>query len=265
MTKANTIVRTPAAPAMAVSKLGAARKSAFMAIAPNAFSEAQSRAASIANLQTAIGKSPSEATLAAAKVEWVIGRAAFRLPAVEYGKGMAGDTMAKLLFMRERVTDYAAPVKEGAKAKKLRAGQKGRRTAMQHRVIRNAEEAWSQVLAELGLNNAKTQGERNAAKNTAAPSMAGSGKGKAKEAALPAHAALVTPAKADTPTAFAGQIVHMLDTAVKYANKNAKVMPLEFTEIVQQLIGLHKSALKSDGVFHVRIAAANAVKADKSK
>ena len=263
MTKANTIARKPAAPAKAspISKLGATRKAAFMAIAPNAFSEAQSRATSIANLKVALGNGPNADTIAAARIEWIIGRATFRMPPVEFGRTASADTMAKLLFVRDRVENYAAPVKEGAKAKKLRAGQTGRRTAMQHRIIRNAEEAWSQVLAELGLNAAKTQSERNAAKKTAAPSMAGSGKGKAK-AATPSHASLVAAPKPLNRAEACQYVVTQAATLLAFANKNAKLLPTDFGTAINAF----KAAInKAANEQAVRDAAADAVKADKFK
>lgn len=128
----------------------AVRQQAYLRIAPLSFVEAQSRGESIANLRTALGAAPSEDELKAAQREWTIGRVASRLPAAEYPTGM--DSSAdKLEFVRKLVLYYIAPVAEGSKGRKLRKGELGRRSPVQHKAIRAADEAWSLVKAELGL------------------------------------------------------------------------------------------------------------------
>lgn len=199
------------------------REAAYMAIAPLAFVEDVSRSQSIANLRVALGLSPTDSERDAAKRQWVIGRVASRLPAGELpARDMA--SIDKLDFASKIVTSYAAPAKEGAKARKLRAGQTGRRTATQHRVIRNAEEAWSQVAAELALGNAKTQGERNAAKAKRAPQMAGS----SKSATPPTHSQLVKAAIPVDANEACAMMLQLATSALGYVNKHAKLLPTDY-------------------------------------
>lgn len=190
------------------------RNVSLLGVAPAAFIEGKSRADTLAVIRDALGNKPTDVQVNAVKAEYVIGRVAFRLflslPVVE---GIAK--------ARDIVLHFASPVKDGVAARKLRAGQKGRRTVEQHRAVRAAEEAWSQVKAEAcpAASNAATQKERNAKKATRAPSMAGSGKGKATP---PTHAELIKPlTAADTVQHVATQAASLL----AFANKNAKLLP----------------------------------------
>lgn len=229
-----TIARATVCNAMTIALTGkgkAARTNAFLQIAPLSFVEALSRTESIANLRIALGTAPSERDLATAKLEWTIGRIASRLPATELPKSMA-DSSAKLVYARELVETKAAPPKEGAKANKLRKGQTGRRTVGQQRVVRAADEAWSQVKAELGLGTAQTQKARNDAKATAkratrADPVRGADKGKA-----PSHSELVASTKAATADDAEAHIMAQLTSLAAYCKRNAKLVRAGMAAVV---------------------------------
>lgn len=218
---------------MTVKGKGAqARRDAFIAIAPHAYSEGMSRAQVVATIAAALGKSPTDGERAIAKSEYVIGRATARMPAYEMPKGIV-DAADKLAFVRELVELYAAPVKDGVTPRPLRKGMKGRRTVAQQRVIRAAEEAWSQVLAETGHGKAQTQGQRNAAKAKGrAPAMAGStarGKGSAP---TPTHAELVKPVTAKSAADCVDHVVTQLAQLLAFTNKHAKLMPAGLASVI---------------------------------
>lgn len=237
----------------------AQREQAYMKIAPLSFVENLSRVETITNLRVALGASPSETEQATARNEWIIGRVASRLPAGEFPNGTA-DSIDKLEHARDLVLFYAAPVKEGTKARKLRASQKGRRSAVQQRVVRAAEEAWSQVKAELGHGAAQTQKERNAKKATRAPAMAGStarGKG-----TTPEHSQLI---KAPAPLTEADAVQHIVTqgaSLLAFANKNAKLVP---TDIGTAVRAFKRAIDKAASEFQLAKDKAIAEKAAKSK
>lgn len=208
------------------------REAAYMQIAPLSFVEDQSRTQTIANLRVALGSNPSEVELKTAQREWMIGRAASRMPANEWPKDVA-DSMDKLEHARKLIMFYAAPPVEGKAARKLRAGQLGRRSPVQHKVIRAAEEAWSQIKAELGAGNAQTQAERNKAKRATNANPV-RGKGKAGTA-VPTHADLI---KAPAPV-DAGQACTYIETQaatlLAFVNKHAKLVPADYGTAIRML------------------------------
>lgn len=213
----NAIVKI-ANPIIALKGRGKAeRELAYVQIAPLAFRETLSRDETIAAIRKALGSKPSDAETLAARNEYVIGRAAARMPKAEWPKGSSDDS-AKLEHMRDLVLHYAPPAKPDVKARKLKAGQKGRRSAGQQRVIAAAWEAWSQIKAELGLGNAQTQAERNATKKRGTKAR------KSETAAKPAHSELVTPAKAVDADEAHAYVMHVASTLQLYADKNAKVI-----------------------------------------
>lgn len=240
----NTMTKIKAADAIIVlaGRGKAQREMAFMSIAPLSFTEAKCRTETIANLRIALGSSPTDNELRVATDQWIIGRVANRLPAGEFPKGTS-ETIDKLDFASDLVLFYAAPPKEGAKARKLRKGQKGRRSVVQHRVIRAAEEAWSQVKAELGLGNAKTQSERNTAKKARAPH-------RNNTSAPPTHNALVTPDKPMTADEAHQHIVTQMTALVAYTSKHAKLIETGFS---MPVIACHKAVVAADAERRVRI------------
>jgi hypothetical protein len=227
-------VRMSASPVIVLKGRGKAlRELAYMQIAPLSFIENISRVESIANLRSALGVKPGEAEIAAAQSEWIIGRVASRLPAGEFPAG-TNDDDAKLEFARKVVLHYAAPPKEGAAPRKLRAGQLGRRSATQHKVCMAAKEAWSQVNAELGHGTAKTQAERNASKatrSTNANAVRGDGKGATGKA--PTHGELVAAPKPTSEAEACQYVESISSTLLAFANKHAKKMPVDYGAAVQ--------------------------------
>ena len=207
-------------------KGAAARLAAYEAIAPKAYVDGMSRAELIGTINAALGMerergmAPTEEQLESAKREYVIGRAAQRLADGEYPKAnMAGGD--KLHFMRQLVTQYAAPTPDGKKAKALRSGQVGRRSIAQHKAIRAAEEAWSLIKAETGYGQAMTQSARNASKSDASKARGT----KAPGTATPNTTQLATPAKALTADEACQHVASQLATLQLFCNKNAKLIP----------------------------------------
>lgn len=237
-----------AAPIITIKGPGKAkREAAYAQIAPLSFVENLSRVETIANLKVALGASPSDDEVKAARTEWQIGRVASRLPASEFPKDCKSAD-AKIAFARDLVLHYAAPPKEGAKARKLRAGQKGRRNAMQQRVIRAADEAWSQIKAELGAGNAQTQAERNKAKAKRAPhNNAKASDAKPNVAELPA-------AKDMSPAIVVDHVAQQLAALRAFCDKNAKYVPNELNEVVAGLANLRDKANAAKAAFAERNA-----------
>ncbi len=234
----------------------AQREAAFIAIAPLSFVEDTSRSQSISNLRAALGASPSDNDRTVARREWIIGRVASRLPAGELPrKDMP--SIDKLEHARKLICDYASAPKDGVAPRKLRKGQLGRRSPMQERVVRNAQEAWSQVAAELALGNAKTQGERNKAKR--APQMAGSSKGKASP---PSHSVLVKPVTPVDALEARAALMHMASTALAYANKHAKLIPTDYAKAVR---AFKTAIIAADKATTASLAAADAKRAELEK
>lgn len=221
-----TIARAAASTIVALKGRGkASREQAYLKIAPLSFVENVSRVETIANMRVALGVSPGVDELKAAQVEYVIGRVAARLPASEFPRAVA-DSADKLEFARDIVTKYAAPAVEGKKARKLRAGQLGRRSPVQHKVTRAAEEAWSQVNAELGHGTAKTQAEKNKAKrSTNTNPVRGDDKSKV---AAPTHSELIKAPKPTDATEACRFVETQAATLLAFCNKHAKFLPTDY-------------------------------------
>lgn len=220
----------------------AARNEAYMSIAPLAFVETQSRDQTIANIKVALGAKPTDAEMLGARNEWVIGRIASRLADADFPAGTV-KSIDKLDHARVLLLQYAAPPKDGVKANKLRAGQIGRRSIAQHKAIRAAEEAWSQIKAELGAGTAQTQAQRNAAKAKRAPSMAGSGKG--IKATPPTHSELIKPDGIKTADDACAYLEGMASTLLMFINKHAKVIPSDYGTMVKSFKGNIDAAAKA--------------------
>lgn len=245
-----------ASPAPAFTGKGkAARAAAFANIAHLSFTEATSRAASIDNMRAVLGSAPSEAEVKACKARWIIGRVAFRLPASKVP--LVSTEAQRLARAEDLVLHYAAPAKEGSTPRKLRAGQKGRRSLPEQRIVRAAEEACSVFFAELGLTNAQTNAQRDAkaatkAKATRAPSMAGSGKGKATP---PVHAELVKPAAPLTQADYVQHMQTQLAALLAFDNKHAKLRPVTHGEFAERLAELRQIGNRAANAFAERQAA----------
>ncbi len=247
-------VQITAAPVITLKGRGKAKRElAYVQIAPLSFIENISRAESIANLAVALGASPTETEVKAAQTEWVIGRVASRLPAGEFPKGCEDDS-DRLDFARKLVTLYAAPPQPGKKARELRKGQLGRRSPIQQRVVRAADEGWSLVKAELGLGKARTITEKNAKqRSTTANPKRGDGKSDA-----PTHAQLVA---APAPVTSDDYVQHMqlqLKALCDYDAKHARKRPTTHGEFSEALAALRKLANAAASTYQARKDAANA-------
>jgi hypothetical protein len=265
MTTTNTLMRSAAATFSGKGK--SARTTALLQVAPLAFAEEEQRAAMVANLHVVLGKSPTDAQVAVAKRETIIGYVASRLPVSELPKGKTGPA-DRLEHARVIVCSMAAPPKEGRKANKLRAGQVGRRTAVQHRIVRNAEQRTSQLFAELGLSGAQTVREKakKAKKAQRAPSMAGSGKGKAggsplakaQANVLSDAAVLLKPAPQVTAADYVQHMQTQLAALCAFDAKHAKKRPTTHSAFAEQLLALKQTANKAANLFAERQAKAQA-------
>lgn len=261
MTTIATTTATFTAPVLSLDITGkgkTARVMAFCSISALSFIESQSRSDSIANLKVALGTAPSTDLLAMAQQEWTIGRVADRLPVSEYPKG--ADENTRLEFARKLVTLFIAPAAEGAKARKLPKGKTGRRTVVQHKVCRAADEAWSQVKAELGLGGAQTQTERKSAakakRSTNANPVRGDGKGDAKGATKPEHKELVQPTAPVTSDDYVQHMQTQLSSLMGYDQRNAKKRPTTHGEFAELLGKLRQVANAAANKYEERKAAA---------
>lgn len=212
---------------------GEARKSAFYGIAPNSYSEGISRAAGLANFRAALGTVPKgydvakpgstpahvkfRTLLDASKVEWLAGRACSRMPAGEFPKDCE-DAIAKIDHVRALILNYASPDAKSIK------GRAGKRSIVQHKVIRAAEQALSVFLAELNLSTATKQSETDKKKRST--------RAKAARGNAPSHSELVAgskPLTADDAHAFLDRQAIMLRD---YCSKNAKLICQDYGEAV---------------------------------
>lgn len=228
----------------------AAREMAFVAIAPYSFSEDQGRQQSINNLRVALGKAPTESEFRVAKQQWMIGRIAARLPAGEFPKG-TGDTMDKLEFASDLLLNYASPPKEGTKARKLRHGQKGRRSTIQQRIVRAAEEAWSMVNAELGIKIGGTAPTSTATPQKERDKRKPHRNGKSAKGKAPAHGELVTPPKDMTVDEKHAYVVTQMTNLLAFVNKSSKDIETSFS---MPVIACQKALVKADAERRVRLS-----------
>jgi hypothetical protein len=223
-------------------KLKVVRQAAFAGVASLAYAEGKSRADTITQLRLTLGAKPTENDVAACRIEYIVGRVAQRFADVDLPSPTL-DVAGRIAHARNVVTLYAAPVADGVKANKLRAGQLGRRTVSQHKIIRAAEEAWSQVKAELGIGAAKTQAVKNKAKR--APQMSKEGAKASTVGTGITHTELV---KADGPMdkATACQYLEsMAATMLAFCNKHAAVLPTDYGMSVKRFNGSMSTLAKA--------------------
>lgn len=242
---ANSRKNAPAAPFAFKGRNALVRNAALAGIASLAYVEGKSRADVITQLRITLGKSPTPAELAATALEYVVGRVAQKLgdnskPIVE-----------QLAFARQLVTQYAAPVKDGVRAKALRKGQLGRRTPEQHKAIRAAEGVWYLIAGELGFGASQTQAEKN--KRQAA--MKGStARGKASTVPTPTHGELVksTATPPNNADEACKMVMQLASSLLAYANKNAAVLPAAYGQSIKRFHGaiaqLEKDRPASDAI-----------------
>lgn len=237
-------------------KANEARKLAFGDIATVSFLEGKSRADTIDTIRKALGKNVTTQALEIAQREWVIGRVASRLAVTDLPNAKANNPVDRITFARELVMHYAMPAKDGAKSS-LR-GKKGYRTVSQHKVIRAAAEAWSQLKAEIApeQSNAKTQAQKNGAKAAAVKNgatMAGDGRGKAKSPAPTvtlSHPELVKAPSEMTPVEARAHVVTQAASLLSFANKYAGQLPTDFGKAIRAL----KAAIDKAEALAVSVA-----------
>lgn len=240
----------------------AKREAAYHTIAPLAFVETESRADTIAAIRNALGNNPDAQAIAIARQEYAIGRVASRLPLAETKLGkapMAKTEQSRLSVARLLVTSYAQPPAATAKAApKLRRGKIGYRSVTQHKVVRAAEEAWSQVKAELGLGTAQTQAERNAKKraphrNGKAGDQPATKKAKIAAAKLALDgldagtvASMVKPPKPETRADVVAYIEQQAATLLQFVNKHAGLVPASYGAPVKAFQSAIATAAKGE-------------------
>lgn len=223
-------------------KMAALRNTALQGLASLAFVEGKSRADVISQLRIALGKSPTPADVSGVALEYVVGRVAAKLPHKE------GETVAaSLAFARQIVTQYAAPAKDGVKAKALRKGQIGRRSPEQHKAVRAAEGQWYLVNAELGYGASQTQADKNKRQAAAAGST------KRGKATAPTHSELVAgPKLAANADESAAMVMQLASSLLAYANKNAATLPTEYGMSIKRFHGaiaaLAKARVPADAI-----------------
>lgn len=220
------------------------RTTALEGVATCAYVEGKSRADTISVLRIALGNKPSADEVAAVARQYVIGRTAQKLSA---DASMDGKTVADIIAHAARlVTSYAAPLKDGVKAKKLRAGQLGRRTVAEHKAIRASEEAWSQLKAEVlpALSTAQTQSERNAKKRSTNSNPV---RGAGKAGTSLTHSELVKPdGKPHDRKSATEYVGSMAATLLAFSNKHAKVMPTSYGTAIVAFKKAIELAAKAD-------------------
>lgn len=231
----------PTSPYQFKGKNATLRNTALAGLASLAYVEGKSRADVIAQLRIALGKSPTPADISGAALEYVVGRVALKLADSKLS------IVDQIAFARQIVTQYAAPAKDGVKAKALRKGQLGRRTPEQHKAVRAAEGVWYLVNAELGYGASQTQADKN--KRQAAQA----GTTKRGKAAAPTHSELVAgPKLAANADESAAMVMQLASSLLAYANKNAATLPTEYGMSIKRFHGaiaaLDKARVPADAI-----------------
>lgn len=218
-----TTIKPAATPAKAFQFKGRnamVRNAALAGVASLAYAESQSRSEMITQMRLALGKAPSADEVSAVRLQYVVGRAAQRMGPADYPrKDMP--VADRIAFALELVTHYAAPVKDGTKARGIGA-KKGRRTPSQDTTIRNAEKSWSLVAGELGVGQAQTQDAKNA-KQSRAPAM----KGATRRGNAPTHSELVKAPTIKTAKDVDAHIMAQALALLQFCKKHAGLARVE--------------------------------------
>lgn len=141
--------------------------------------------------------------------------------------------------------------------------------------MRNAEKAWSQLAGDVGIGAAQGQAAKNdkakraphhnqpanPAKPNASPTNAAQ-QAPAKGAAKPTHGELVQPSKPVTADDATGYLSAAAASLASYANKYAKVLPVDFGQAV---LAFKSAIAKAEGAYQERKAIADAADAEKSE
>lgn len=224
----------------------AQRETAYASLSALAYLDSQSRNELIAACRVALGSNPSEIETAALKQQVRIGRIASRLPAAERPKDCA-DVPALLQWVATQLSSYAAH-----DAKTVKPGQLGRRSEAFDKCAAASREYLSQIMADVGTGNAKTQKEKNDAKATRATNanpVRGDGKGKA----APTSAEIA--AKPAAPTNGDDYVQHMqtqMASLSGYDQKYAKARPMEYSAFADALMHLRTLGNDAANAYQLR-------------
>lgn len=242
-------MKTVTAPAFASlvsfsGKTGLARATAFASIPSLASADVKARGALIDAIKATATAKPSPSVIAAIKTAFIAGRVAGKL-AITEDKAL------------ELIVSYVAPREaKGGKVKALPAGKIGERSEVQHKTIRAAEQAWSQVAGEAGVGQAAPQKAAKKAKRAAHHNDTAAKDGAAPKAAAPDHSQLVKPASQMTADEACQYLNQQAATLLAFANKYAKVVPTDFGMAVSAFKGAINKAM-NDKATRDAIAAAN--------
>jgi len=237
---------------MTVTKISAAaaRRAATLAqTASLAFAEHQARAELISNARSYLGKSPSAGDVAEYRKQAIAGRLAARLP---FRKGETPEARIAKAF--DLSTNYADPVKEGTKAKKLRAGMKGRLTVDQHKAKRAAIE-WFNLLMRDAFPEQSARAEGQQDKNKSAASRKAKASTTNAKPDAPTHGELVKANKPETASDVLAFLTTQSRMIADYAKKNAKVCPTDAGRAVEQF---RTAILAAANALQERLAKADA-------
>ena len=248
---------TKARPIISLKGKGAATRAAqFERMAAAVYADDEQHDEVLNLYRSALGKTPSAEAIRVGQQEWIIGMVARRLPVSELPKGCRSAAQ-RIEYARDVVCHYAKPVEEGKTAYKLRKGQKGRRSAVQHRMVRTLEQRWSYFAADVGIGTGQTKAENN--KKTRAAQMAGSTKrGKAFKVAAPLGKDDLPAAKEMTPETMVLFFNSTSATLEAFARKYAAELPIELNEVVEIVGKFRTAALKASNAYEVRKAKADA-------
>jgi hypothetical protein len=229
MTTSNNVIALPAI----AGKGASARLAACKDIATQAYAAESGKASFVAMLTLVLGVAPSDELTAFARLETIIGVAAMRMPNKEVPSTLES-VADRLAFIRDLVLNYQAPSKAvSGKVPALRKGKSGWRSAIQQRIIRNAEDRASKYLAETGAGEAKSEATKNAEKAKRAAQMPGEG-----GESVPNHTQLVAPEKAVDAADYVSHMQLQLSALLAYDNKNAGVRPITHSAFADALVAL---------------------------
>lgn len=233
-------------------KGAAARSKALSSIPHLAYSDGLTRGALIDAVAAASAGDASDAVISAIKTAFIAGRAASRLTPA---KGQ--DEAAHLDHVLQLVCTYVAPrgAKPGAKVKPLPAGKVGERSELQHRAIRSAEQAWSQIAGEAGIGAAKSDKERKGEERAKAK-RAPHHNEKATKAAAPDHAELVKPAAKLTTDEVHLHVERVAADLLAFCNKYAKQLDTDYGQAAHAFKGAINKAANDRQVRKALVEAA---------
>ena len=247
-----TIASSLTIPAACIIGKGAkARTTAMFEIAPAGMNAETGKTHFVDVMRKAAAGTSDKALLKLIRQEAIVGIATARMPAGEFPRGCTSPD-ARMNHTRLLFTSFASP-----DVVNLNAKQQGRRTELQHRVLRNAEQRASVYMGEIGAGSAQTDKANNAKRKTAgSQTQSAPAKG-----AAPTHSELVAkpakPADREAAHLFITQQARMLQD---YCNKNAKVIATDMGTAITNLTKAVNAANNAEQEHKARAAAKAAEK-----